>query len=1019
MVRGVGVGLFASLLAALPALATTSEITPSQVVSRPANQAVSFNQIYAVGDVQVRALGQFSRSRAYLSHQQEIWRANGKGLDRVQIVAQLPQAGHYRLYGWWPLDEQAGVAELRVTDKRGSHKQAITLKTDAGQWRELGTYEFAAGLTEIEWREQHGSLLFDALRIEYVGERAAPLVLAVDKLPLIETGVAYQAPIVVSGGVAPHTFSISAGKLPSGLQLDGKTGLVRGRTEQLGHFDLVISMTDSRGQRGSGHLKLDVVDGDPLAQTEAMQQSQLAGRSVSSRQKRATLTGQAEPMNDQADLSELLAAIAATPDGEWLRANLNLYAEVWAPAALRPLNNSSNPEPSKIIGAWSGFAWDSNRGDLLLYGGGHANYSGNDVYRWRGSTRMWERASLPSEVIKDIRNHHVAIDGTDNAPASAHTYDNNIFLPLHDRMLALGGAAYNNGGMFMRAVDAATSRKTGPYLFDPSKADPNKVGGSTGSHVQRVAPYPEIVGGNMWQNRDMFLHLAGTPKLPASHVEGCTGYAEEDGRDVVYIGARLGGTATSLFRYVITDLANPALDVWQQVGGYWNGPQGQMTCAYDAEQRVFLRTGSATRPFVYWDVNTPGPTNYEKYPLISEPTGEFNALLTDGTIKLRDCGLDFDPLNRRYALWCGGNQLWFLTPPETVGIAGWQLAKAPTPLGVGPTAVVGTGILGKWKYIPNLQAFMALQDASQGNVWIYKPVGWQPPVGDDNLRPTVSLLSPQAGQEFIAGDPITVSASATDLDGSIDRVEFYDGSELIGSDSEAPYELSWTTAPTGNRTLLARAYDDDGASGNSATVAITVLPGASGTVELQDGLGGYAGSRDTYLSTFSKASNYGASVLMYDQGTSYVPLLKFAIFQREGGPVPDNAVIQSAELRVYKFSSYDPRYALHRMLRDWDESQASWNLVRTGESWSVAGAAGADSDYRAQADAEASATWSASWIVFDVSGALQAMQNGEPNYGWRLRRISGDSANLKKFHSSEATADASKRPMLVVTYSAP
>ena len=45
-----------------------------------------------------------------------------------------------------------------------------------------------------------------------------------------------------------------------------------------------------------------------------------------------------------------------------------------------------------------GFAWDSNRGDIVLYGGGHANYSGNDVYRWRSSTLLWERAAYPSEI---------------------------------------------------------------------------------------------------------------------------------------------------------------------------------------------------------------------------------------------------------------------------------------------------------------------------------------------------------------------------------------------------------------------------------------------------------------------------------------------------------------------------------------------------------------------------------------------------------------------------------------------
>ena len=57
------------------------------------------------------------------------------------------------------------------------------------------------------------------------------------------------------------------------------------------------------------------------------------------------------------------------------------------------------------------------------------------------------------------------------------------------------------------------SRSTGPYLFDPNRADGNKVGGTTGSNVMRVDPTP-IAGGQMWENRDIPLHLAGQ-SIPA------------------------------------------------------------------------------------------------------------------------------------------------------------------------------------------------------------------------------------------------------------------------------------------------------------------------------------------------------------------------------------------------------------------------------------------------------------------------------------------------------------------------
>ena len=54
------------------------------------------------------------------------------------------------------------------------------------------------------------------------------------------------------------------------------------------------------------------------------------------------------------------------------------------------------------------------------------------------------------------------------------------------------------------------------------------------------------------------------------------------------------------------------------------------------------------------------------------------------------------------------------------------------------------------------------------------------------------------------------------------RVEFYRGTTLIGSDSTAPYSVTWTGAPVGTYTLTAKAFDEDGASRTSSAVSVTV-----------------------------------------------------------------------------------------------------------------------------------------------------------------------------------------------------
>src|SRR3546814_7080211 len=84
------------------------------------------------------------------------------------------------------------------------------------------------------------------------------------------------------------------------------------------------------------------------------------------------------------------------PEDHWARLNTNHFRDVWTPFAHRA--NGGNQKPDAVVGAWSSMAWDSARGDLIFWGGGHANYPGNEIYLWHSSTLEWERASLPSEV---------------------------------------------------------------------------------------------------------------------------------------------------------------------------------------------------------------------------------------------------------------------------------------------------------------------------------------------------------------------------------------------------------------------------------------------------------------------------------------------------------------------------------------------------------------------------------------------------------------------------------------------
>src|SRR4051812_1530169 len=91
-----------------------------------------------------------------------------------------------------------------------------------------------------------------------------------------------------------------------------------------------------------------------------------------------------------------------------------------------------------------------------------------------------------------------------------------------------------------------------------------------------------------------------------------------------------------------------------------------------------------------------------------------------------------------------------------------------------------------------------------------------------NSPPTVSLTSPTTGSSFNGNSPIGLTATATDSDGSITKVEFYQDTTKIGTSTAAPYASTWNNAPSGNFTLTALAYDDSGAAVRSSGVQVSV-----------------------------------------------------------------------------------------------------------------------------------------------------------------------------------------------------
>ncbi|MGW6535735.1 glycoside hydrolase family 48 protein [Streptomyces sp. NPDC055051] len=92
--------------------------------------------------------------------------------------------------------------------------------------------------------------------------------------------------------------------------------------------------------------------------------------------------------------------------------------------------------------------------------------------------------------------------------------------------------------------------------------------------------------------------------------------------------------------------------------------------------------------------------------------------------------------------------------------------------------------------------------------------------------PVAVLTSPAAGAVYGQGDAVPLAATAAAAGGAtVDKVEFYSDTTLLGTDTTAPFTHSATALATGAHSLYAKAYDSRGASAESAPVGITVAAG--------------------------------------------------------------------------------------------------------------------------------------------------------------------------------------------------
>jgi hypothetical protein len=93
-----------------------------------------------------------------------------------------------------------------------------------------------------------------------------------------------------------------------------------------------------------------------------------------------------------------------------------------------------------------------------------------------------------------------------------------------------------------------------------------------------------------------------------------------------------------------------------------------------------------------------------------------------------------------------------------------------------------------------------------------------------NALPSVSLTTSISGA---APTTLGLTANAADIDGSVARVEFYNGATKLGealTPDKGAFRFAWNGVVEGRYRLIARAFDNLGAAADSSPVEVTIEP---------------------------------------------------------------------------------------------------------------------------------------------------------------------------------------------------
>jgi hypothetical protein len=501
-----------------------------------------------------------------------------------------------------------------------------------------------------------------------------------------------------------------------------------------------------------------------------------------------------------------------------------------------------------VISAWNGGVADTSRNRLIVWGGGHVNYSGNEIYALDLNSLTMLRLNNPAVPVST--NCGEALSGP--SPNSRHSYDDISYLANVDQLAVVTGSLATCGGASrgtwtLNMANLQWTQKT------PAGTAPNYTGGLAATSYDP-------------NTNKLFIHTLSYAQF-ASYDYGTNTYTPlHSGAVIDYHQTSIIDPTRKLFftfgngqAWRIDISGNDPTYNWKSVtatgcSGFVN--QGYPGLAFDTVQKLIVGWAGGNTVYMY-NPDTDSCTS-------ATYTGGPGAQQTNGTFKRFSY---FPQLNVFAVVNSSTQNAYTLRLTSSGGTGG---GSGPVLSGIAVTSISTTGATTSWttdvpattqvEYgsttaygnltTPNASLVTAhsvpLTGLSAGTLYHYRvhsknssgvesisaDAAFSTNSTTDTTPPTVSLTAPASGASLSGS--VTVSANASDNVG-VASVQFtIDGASIGSALTSSPYQVSWDTtkAANGAHALSAVARDAVGNVGNASGISVTVSNSTS--TALQD-----------------------------------------------------------------------------------------------------------------------------------------------------------------------------------------